>query len=292
MRRIRPLSTLPAPSFERNWRRPARHIEDALAPAHRAGHLRHKAGADLRGIVDRRRRHIGDQRRPGRLDRRSRSAAVIASAAGCMRAQWNGAETGSASARLAPPALASSIARSTAALVPEMTTCPPPLSLAAWQTQPGEPEIARRLRGDRRRLRKVEPEEGGHRALAGRNRALHRVPRMRSSRAASSMVSAARGGTERNIRRANDRRRIAASRPMSSPASASSTRAVAARLDRHQRRLRVGGEGQFRLRALEHQSGTVSDEAASTRSNTSARGGKLVRERLPHTDRLRPLTRE
>jgi hypothetical protein len=59
------------------------------------------------------------------------SAAAIAKAAGCINAQWNGADTGSASARLAPLALAISIARSTAAFAPEITTCPPPLSLAA-----------------------------------------------------------------------------------------------------------------------------------------------------------------
>ena len=41
---------------------------------------------------------------------------AIASAAGCISAQWNGAETGSITARLAPAALASSTARSTPAL--------------------------------------------------------------------------------------------------------------------------------------------------------------------------------
>ena len=66
------------------------------------------------------------------------SACAMASAAGCMSAQWKGAETGNSMARLAPLALAISTARSTAALSPETTTWPPPLSLAAWHTPPAE----------------------------------------------------------------------------------------------------------------------------------------------------------
>src|ERR1700761_8302963 len=62
------------------------------------------------------------------------SASAIASAAGCMSVQWNGAETGNSIARRAPLALAISTARSTADLSPDNTTCPPPLSLAAAQT--------------------------------------------------------------------------------------------------------------------------------------------------------------
>src|ERR1043166_6403923 len=50
------------------------------------------------------------------------SAFAIASAGGCISAQWNGADTGSSIARLAPFALAISTARSTAALSPETTT--------------------------------------------------------------------------------------------------------------------------------------------------------------------------
>ena len=50
------------------------------------------------------------------------SASAITSAAGCINAQWNGADTGKSIARLAPLALAISTARSTAALLPETTT--------------------------------------------------------------------------------------------------------------------------------------------------------------------------
>ena len=60
----------------------------------------------------------------------------MASAAGCIRAQWKGADTGSRTARLAPASLASSQARSTAAVEPEITIWPGALSLPAWQTSP------------------------------------------------------------------------------------------------------------------------------------------------------------
>src|SRR5262245_9295057 len=57
-------------------------------------------------------------------------ASAITSAAGCISAQWKGADTGRSIARLAPLDLAISTARSTAALLPETTTCPAPLSFA------------------------------------------------------------------------------------------------------------------------------------------------------------------
>ena len=64
------------------------------------------------------------------------SASRIASAAGPIRAQWNGALTGRSTARLAPYFGASATARSIAVRAPEITTCPGALSLAASQTSP------------------------------------------------------------------------------------------------------------------------------------------------------------
>src|SRR6516225_3617705 len=49
-------------------------------------------------------------------------ASTITSAAGCIRGQWNGADTGSIIARLTPCALATPTARSTAAFAPDKTT--------------------------------------------------------------------------------------------------------------------------------------------------------------------------
>ncbi len=68
-------------------------------------------------------------------------AVAISSAAGCIRGQWKGAETFSGMAR-APSSLAFSMARSTAALSPEMTILPALLSLATTQTPTSEPAAA------------------------------------------------------------------------------------------------------------------------------------------------------
>ena len=73
-----------------------------------------------------------------------------------------------ASRACAPVALAISTARSTAALSPEMTTCPAPLSLAAVA------DLAlRRLGGDLAGRVEVEAEERRHRAPPDRHRLLH-----------------------------------------------------------------------------------------------------------------------
>jgi hypothetical protein len=66
----------------------------------------------------------------------SANASRMTSAAGAISAEWKGAETCSISARLAPFSMHSLAASSTAALAPEITSWPPPLSLAIWQTEP------------------------------------------------------------------------------------------------------------------------------------------------------------
>ena len=71
-------------------------------------------------------------------------------------------------ARLAPLALAISTARSTAALSPETTTCPPPLSFAAWQTWPCAASAATAAA-----CSKSSAEQRRHRAGADRHRLLH-----------------------------------------------------------------------------------------------------------------------
>src|ERR1700761_5808327 len=64
------------------------------------------------------------------------SAACRRSAAGFIRLEWNGADTASSSARLAPAALSISQALSTPALVPAMTVCLGSLKLTASTTSP------------------------------------------------------------------------------------------------------------------------------------------------------------
>ena len=81
-------------------------------------------------------RDIGDDRHRRRLTSTVASASPMASAAGCISAEWNGAETGSMIARLAPFSLHSSAACSTAAWSPEITNWPAHCRWRAWQTEP------------------------------------------------------------------------------------------------------------------------------------------------------------
>ena len=113
------------------------------------------------------------------------SASRITSAAGPISAQWNGAETGSSIARRAPRAFASSTARSTASRAPESTTCPPPLSLAAWQTLPCAASRATAVATSRSSpiSAAMAPAPTGTAACIAR-------PRIRKSRAVSATVSA------------------------------------------------------------------------------------------------------
>ena len=100
------------------------------------------------------------------------SASAIASAAGCISAQWKGALTGSSSARFAPFALAISTARSTAALSPRHHHLPRIVVVRRLAHLP-----LRRLRRHRLHRRQVEPEERRHRPHPHRHRLLHRRAR-------------------------------------------------------------------------------------------------------------------
>ena len=204
-----------------------------------------------------------------------------------MRAQWKGAETGSAMARLAPLALASSIARPTAARVPEIDHLAAAVVVGGLANLARRTQIAHRLRGDRGGLRKVETDDGGHRALAGRNGALHGVSA--NAQQPRGVLDAQRaGGGEGRIfaqRMAGDELRVARNvQPGFCFENAARREA-----DRHQGGLRVGREGQFRLRPLEHQSGQVLPERTVHLGEYAPGRGVILRERLAHADRLRPL---
>ena len=99
------------------------------------------------------------------------SASAIASAAGRISAQWNGALTGSGSARLAPAAFSDLDRPLDRGLAwPETTTCPGALSLATPQTSPCAASAATSQHGWQ-----IEPEDRRHGALPDRHRLLHRL---------------------------------------------------------------------------------------------------------------------
>ena len=119
-------------------------------------------------IGDRRGKHIGHQRNRGRLDLTLASASRMASAAGCISAQWKGALTGSSTARRAPNFGAKPTARSIAVLAPEITTWPGALSLAASHTSPSAAALGQLLG-----LAEIGAEQRRHRPFAHRHRLLH-----------------------------------------------------------------------------------------------------------------------
>ena len=178
MRLTRPASTLPAPSSTKRVTPSARHIGDALAPAHRRPSPARRGSARIAaGSVTALAADIGDQRRLGRDESStSFSASAIASAAGCISAQWKGADTGSSSARLAPF---------------ELGELHRPLDrrLGAGDRRPGRRRCrwrpGRSRRSDRGRSpprvaiaddgAEIEAEDRRHRAFADRNRLLHRL---------------------------------------------------------------------------------------------------------------------
>ena len=155
------------------------------------------------GSADRRGQHIGDRAEPqGALIVTSASASRIASAAGCISAQWNGALTGSSTARRAPNFGASATARSIAVLVPR------------------DHHLARRIvvggfayfalgggLGQLLRLAEIGAEQRRHGALADRHRLLHGpAAHLEQPRGIGEAERA--GGRERRIfARANGRRR-------------------------------------------------------------------------------------
>lgn len=149
----------------------------------------------------------------------------MASAAGAIRRQWNGAETLSITARLMPRPVAMPTARSTAGRSPESTTWPPPLSLATSQTAPSPASSAAASATERAASRSV-PISAAMAPAPGATAACMASPRRRRSLAASATVrlpaaaSAAYSPSEWPATQATSRAR-------SRPRSASSTRSTA-----------------------------------------------------------------
>ena len=80
--------------------------------------------------------HVGDQRRPSAANLVSAQRLRHASAAGAISAQWNGAET-AAAGRACAVGLGDLDGGVHGRLVPEITTWPPPLSLASFAQRAG-----------------------------------------------------------------------------------------------------------------------------------------------------------
>ncbi len=106
--------------------------------------------------------------------------------------EWNGADTGSGSARLAPFALAISQAFSTAALAPAITTCAGALKLTASTTPAAaaSAQTARTVSSSRPRIAAIPPSPTGTAFCIAwaRNRTSGTASRKASAPAATSAV--------------------------------------------------------------------------------------------------------
>ena len=153
-----------------------------------------------------------------------------------------------------------------------------------------EIEGARGLGRDLHRGAEVEPDERRHGALADRDRLLHRLA-AEAQQARGILEGEGPCGAQGRIlaeRVAGDEGRVA----RNAKPRLGLERAERRHARRHQRRLGVGGQGQFGLWALEHQSRKVLRERRIDAVEHFARGRKGFGEGLAHADRLRPLTRK
>ena len=198
------------------------------------------------GIADRLRQHIGDHRHHRRLDRRPSPAPPPWRRRPAASARNGTARTPAAASRAwRPCALAISTARSTAALSPETTTWPPPLSLATWQTSPCAASAATAAAASN-----SSPSSAAMAPAPTGTAFCMAWPRMRSSRAVSAMRERAGRGKRRIFaeRMAGDELRVA----REIDAGLGLQHAHRRERHRHQRRLRVLGQRERLGRPLPH----------------------------------------
>ena len=203
----------------------------------------------------------------------------MASAAGCISAQWKGAETGSSMARLMP-LLLGDLDRQIDRL-PWRRKRRPGRRHCHWRprtTSPMRRSLRRRCASP---VRGSSPEQGRHGALADRHGLLHGLAAQAQQARRIGNRQARRRRRAPNIRRANGRRRKRASRSSSTPASRFE-RAQGGEAHGHQRRLGVGGQGELLREPFEHQGREFLRRAPRRlRRNTAREAAKASSSALP-----------
>ena len=185
-------------------------------------------------------------------------------------------------ARRAPCPLAISTARSTAALSPETTTWPPPLSLAAWHIWPRAASAATATA-----CSKSSPRSAAIAPLPTGTAFCMARPRMRRSRAVSPTLRAP-GRGERRIfskRMAGNELRVASEIDPGLGFQHAHDR----KRHRHQRGLRVLGQRQCLGRPFPNDLGELLVEGRVDLLEHRARRRERIGERLAHADRLATL---
>jgi hypothetical protein len=214
------------------------------------------------------------------------SASLIASAAGRISEQWNGAETGSAIARFTPgdrPGGAGNHHLAAAIVVGDLDGL-----------RPRRPAVLGldhgRFLADRARLIEIDPDQRRHAALAGRHRLLHRhAAQTQQARGVGDAQAA--GGGQRGIFPERMARHHGGLVGQHQPALALQHPQHRER-HRHQRRLRVLGQGELLDRAGEHQLGELLLQRVVDLLEHGAGGRERGREVPSHAGELASLTRE
>ena len=200
------------------------------------------------------------------------------SSAGFISAQWNGADTGSGSARRTPRALATSMARSMAAFVPAMTICPGALMFAT------DSDVAlRRFLADRARFVDRRPDQRGHPAGADRHGVLHEP---------AAHAHDLRGLGRRQAADADDRAVLAegvAGHDVAPGRAAFFEHGVNRGRHGENRRLRVLGELELIVGTFEAELRDREAERGVDVVEDAARGRERLGDVLPHSGVLAPL---
>ena len=280
MRLTRPASTLPVPTSMKRVTPCGVHEGDALAPADGPGHLLDEGGADRLRVLDRRRPHVGDQRRfrrtdvdrpQRRLHRFRRGLHQRAMEGGADRQEHRALGAGELGELHRP------LDRGLGSRDHDL-----PAAVVVGRLADGalEIEVARGLGGNLHGRAEVESEQRRHRAFADRDRLLHRLAAQAQEPRRVLERDRARGA-QRGIfaeRMAGDEGRVA--RRSSKPASVSSARSAAM--------LAAISAGCALAVSVSSASGPSNmswerfcDSAASTRSNTSRAAGNASARALP-----------
>ena len=169
IRRVRPLRTRPGPT-SMAWRQPSR-ASSSMHSCQRTGLTTWRTSSSLTRPASVQARAstlvITGQRRGATVT--GSNALRRCSAAGAIRAQWNGALTANGITRFAPLFLARVAARSTASRWPAITIWPPPFRFAGLTTWPSAAcwQIAVMLARSKPSDRRHAPDARRHRSLHG-----------------------------------------------------------------------------------------------------------------------------
>ena len=259
---------------------------DALAPAHRPGHLRDEVGANAIGIADGARRDIGDERNGFGLPIVVVfSASAIAIGGRLHQRAMEGRRHRQQQRALGALELGELHRPLDRGLRPGDHDLSAAVVVGGLADRAGQIEVARRLGGDRRDRGEVEAEDRRHRAFADRDRLLHRLAAQAQAAAPRPRGVSAPAAQSAEYSPSEWPATKAASRATSKPASLSSARSAAMLVA-----ISAGCALAVSVSSASGPSKISFDSFCAERRVDAlehlARGGKRLGERLAHADAL------